>query len=716
MMFSWLLRTAGTASRLGTADCRDSRLSKRIILCNQIAFCMAFSCIPYFFVYRFLGAPAFGWEALFSAVAYFSIPLINRAGGIAYTRPMLIIVAGLAVTGSAIGLGKSTGVHLFLLPLGWVALVLFEWEERKSIAFGIGFSSLLLLAFEIFGSSQGLLLTPTQHNVRIIHFSVVFTTLVSQILVVLYFFQANRGTEAALAKAGEAALAADKAKSQFLANMSHEIRTPLNGILGMSSLLLKAELRNDQKDLVQAIQSSGLDLMAIISEILDLSKIEAGKMRLESIPFDPRATVEAVLRPFKHEARRKLLDLSVEIPPDLPALLMGDSTRLKQVLNNLLGNAVKFTQKGEVTLRVRSEKAAGPGRDVLLRFEVQDSGIGIPTASQDRIFQSFSQGEDASTRRFGGTGLGLFISRQIVELMGGKIGFTSRPGEGSLFKFEIPFKYAPPSKAAPAEASLNPATPASAPDLRLLIVEDHPLNQKVLAGFLSHFGCRIDAVGGGHEALQVFNVQPYDLVFMDCHMPGMDGFECTRSLRGIKHPAKRPIIIGVTADAMLGTREKCLEAGMDDVLTKPILSSELNHVLIRWLGVGMSMAPSEPAGKAEPSDWVDVGHLREMDEWIRTYDPAFWDRAVDQFRGSAQRLIASIREAGTEGKFSEAGESAHTLKGLCLMMGLSRLGETCKSLETGTAMENSDWLARIEILETLIEPSLLEMQKRIRRR
>jgi len=682
---------------------------------------MAFASLPYFFVYQFMGVPAFAWESLLAFVAYCSIPLINRSGGIVLTRPLLIIVAVLTLAGSAIGLGKSTGIHLFLLPLGWGALVLYEWEEKKSIAFGIAFSSVLLLAIEIFGTNHGLLLTPSPHNTRIIHFSVVLTTLVSQILVVLYFFQANRRTEAALAKAGEAALAADKAKSQFLANMSHEIRTPLNGILGMSSLLLKAELRNDQNELVQAIQSSGLDLMAIISEILDLSKIEAGKMRLERLPFEPREIVEAVLRPFRHEAKRKRLSLSAEMPSSLPARLLGDPNRLKQILNNLLGNAIKFTHKGGVTLRVRMEKpepekSPGTGNIVMARFEVQDTGIGIATASQDRIFQSFSQAEGTALQRFGGTGLGLFICKQIVEIMGGKIGFLSSPGEGSLFKFEIPFQVAaaaPASESALPETSPRPDELPSAPDLRMLIVEDHPLNQKVLAGFLSHFSCRIDAVGGGYEALRVFAAQPYDLVFMDCHMPGMDGFECTRSLRGMKDQAKRAIIIGVTADAMLGTKEKCLEAGMDDVLTKPILSAELNRMLNRWLGMGMGVTGLESHPAHDVSDWVDVGHLQGMDEWIQTYDPGFWDRAVEQFRDSAQRLIASIRQTRGEGRVHEAAESAHTLKGLCLMMGLSRLGETCKGLEAETSSEAAAWPEMIATLENLIEPSLVEMRKRI---
>jgi signal transduction histidine kinase/DNA-binding NarL/FixJ family response regulator len=721
-----LLKFVHWVSRIGVSKCPDPRRAKRIVLSNQIAFSVAFLCLPYFVIYQIIGMPVYSWLSLGNAAAYLLIPCMNAMGRFVLSRLLFVIIASIVIAASALGLGKGAGIHIFFLPLGWISLVLFEWEERKSITFGIVFSSLMLLAFEAFGPERGLGLPHSPDTIRLIHFCVLTTILISQIMVVLYFFQANRRAEAALTKAGEASESADKAKSQFLANMSHEIRTPLNGILGMSSLLLKAELRGDQKDLVQAIQSSGLDLMTIISEILDLSKIEAGKMRLEKIPFDPREAVEAILRPFKHEARRKALDFDAEIPEKLPARLIGDAVRLKQVLNNLLGNALKFTQSGGVTLKIRMEGVASGG--LRLHFEVRDTGIGIEDASQGRIFQSFAQAEETSSRRFGGTGLGLFISKQIVDMMGGTIGFSSRSGEGSMFHFEIPFGI--PAAEAETPSEVPEASAASAPDARLLIVEDHPLNRKVLAGFLAQFACKVDAVGGGQEALKVFGTQAYDLVFMDCHMPGMDGFECTRALRALDPLAplnqngKRPIIIGVTADAMLGTRERCLESGMDDVLTKPILSKELNRMLSRWLGITIGLPSSDgetapqtyhqPSPKSQKSEWVDVGHLREMDEWAKTYDPLFWDRAVDQFRDSAHRLIGEIRSARLEGRLHEAEEAAHTLKGLCLMMGLSRMGETCKSLEEGGEDgEDVDWSAQVASLETLIEPSLTEMKKRV---
>jgi CheY-like chemotaxis protein/HPt (histidine-containing phosphotransfer) domain-containing protein len=264
-------------------------------------------------------------------------------------------------------------------------------------------------------------------------------------------------------------------------------------------------------------------------------------------------------------------------------------------------------------------------------------------------------------------------------MMGGNIGFRARPG-GS----------------------------------RLLIVEDHPLNQKVLSGFLFQFGLKADTASGGREALKAFADEPYDLVFMDCHMPGMDGFECTRELRE-SVSGKRPVIIGVTADAMQGTREKCLKAGMDDVITKPILTDELQRALKRWLGA--AGPESAPVSYPLPdSDWVDVRHLREMNEWIRTYDPGFWDRAQEQFRNSANRLISTMRDAVASGRHREAAESAHALKGLCLMMGLTRMGDVCKSLELlGPQGAGAEWDAMFGDLAGFMEPSLAEMRKQVGR-
>ena len=714
-------------SHWGVSQSTDPRRAKRVLLSNRIAIASSIACLFYCFLYPLLGVPRMTLVMLPVLLGWGLIPWINRAGHIRFSRLLYNLISTLALLASTLALGTASGIHLFLIPSAWLVLILFDWEERKSMIGAVAIHFFMLIALEAAGPEHGLLYPLDAKHEKLLHFFVVITAQAMQIAVVLYFFVVNRKTESALAEAGEAAKSADKAKSQFLANMSHEIRTPLNGILGMSSLLLKSEMRDDQKDLVQTVQTSGLDLMGIVSEILDLSKIEAGKMRLERSPFHLENMLETTLRPFEHEARRKRLRLMMDMAPDIPARLVGDAMRLKQVLNNLIGNALKFTQTGAVVLRIRkapethgtgpvtgSGSGTAPGI-CALDFEVEDTGIGIPAQAQDGIFQSFTQGGQAEARRYGGTGLGLFICKQIVEMMGGTIGFRSTPGKSTVFHFTLPFPIAAgPEAAEPAwDADGGEDKPLAKTGSRLLIVEDHPLNQKVLCGFLAQFGLKADTSSGGQEALQLFSREPYEVVFMDCHMPGMDGFECTRALRQATKTGKRPTIIGVTADAMQGTREKCLEAGMDDVITKPILTEELQRALSRWLGTA---GPAKPkAASAMPrSPWVDVRHLRQMDEWIRAYDPGFWERAQEQFRQSAVRLIGSIREAGREGRTRETGESAHALKGLCLMMGLSRMGEVCRVLEDAAAKEAlGNWSVHAEELETFMEPSLMEMRKQI---
>jgi signal transduction histidine kinase len=540
MPFTFPPEAAMRIRRWGEGQSQDPRRAKRIGLANGIALIAIPTTVVYAGIYPLMGVPLLSAFSLLTGLGFAIVVLLNRWGFTWTSRFLLPLVANAGILVAVLSIGTNAGFQLFLLPFAWLVLIVFDWEERKSMVFGVGLTMALMLALEAFGPSKGLIYRLSESQDRFFHFFVVSTAQVVQVLVVLYFFLANRRTETALAEAGEAAKSADKAKSQFLANMSHEIRTPLNGILGMSSLLLKSDMRGDQKDLVQAVQSSGLDLMSIISEILDLSKIEAGRMRMEAAPFSVTALLEGVLRPFEHEARRKRLDLYLDISPGLPGRVVGDSARLKQVLNNLIGNALKFTAKGGVTIRLREEvpdagaavrddAGATPARNLV--FQIEDTGVGIPEEAQGRIFQSFTQADKSIARQYGGTGLGLFLCKQIVEMMGGKIGFRTRPGEGSTFHFTLPFPIASGSEDAvlprqERRSGSRVSGPAAA--ARLLIVEDHPLNQKVLCGFLAQFGLSADSASGGQEALRMFSAAPYDMVFMDCHMPGMDGFECTR--------------------------------------------------------------------------------------------------------------------------------------------------------------------------------------------
>lgn len=383
---------------------------------------------------------------------------------------------------------------------------------------------------------------------------------------------ALKQTQQALIKAKEASEVANVAKSQFLANMSHEIRTPIHGIMGFLELLSLTPLDEPQKDFLSGARSSSDVLLHIINDILDISKIEAGKYTLEHLEFSLPAIVKNALSVIKPRSIEKKLRLTTDISSDIPEVVLGDPTRLEQVLNNLLGNAVKFTQQGEITVSLKLKKKSS--NHAFIQFEVKDTGIGIPADSLEQLFNPFTQADGSTTRKYGGTGLGLAISKELVTLMGGEMGVTSTPGEGSVFWFtvnlEIPQKI-PLLTAAPLgkEAAFTLAD-AYTVYPRLLIVDDHPMNRKILSKLLEKRNIPCDVVTNGKEALTACLEKEYDIVFMDCQMPVMDGYESTAQIRQAEKMKRHTVIIAMTANAMAGDREKCLAAGMDDYISKPI--------------------------------------------------------------------------------------------------------------------------------------------------
>ncbi|HYU31168.1 MAG TPA: ATP-binding protein [Thermoanaerobaculia bacterium] len=490
--------------------------------------------------------------------------------------------------------------------------------------------------------------------------------------------------------AKEAAERADLAKTEFLANMSHEIRTPLAGVIGLADLLLKSGLEGRQRDYAALVQSAGESLLRLIDDILDFSKIEAGKLVLEQTPYELRSQMREICDLLRFRAHEKGIPLGLTVADAVPDWVDGDPARLRQVLLNLIGNAIKFTATGRVDLEVIHEDVAGVDLTV---FQVRDTGIGISPEERDRIFWPFSQADSSTSRRFGGTGLGLAISRRIVEQMGGEIDFESTPGEGSVFRFRLPLAATVPPADAGTPRAVRPAQHGR--PRHILVAEDHPINQLVAVRQLEAFGYEVTAVSNGREALAVLGESSYDLILLDCQMPEMDGYETARRLRA-RTAGRNPRlpIVALTAHALKEDLDRCLEAGMDDYITKPFHPDTLRRTVERWLSGGGTAAPPPvvppPAGGDEPH--LDVSRLAGLRELGRLGGSDVLRDVIARFR--EQPLLAALRQALEERDRKELALHAHTLKGTSSVLGAVRLARLCGELERMAPEAGHDACAR----------------------
>lgn len=475
-------------------------------------------------------------------------------------------------------------------------------------------------------------------------------------------------SERALSLAHQQAEAARLAKTEFLANISHEVRTPLSGIIGMTSLLRTTELDAEQADYVATVEASGSTLLNLINDLLDISRLEAGRIALDEQMFELMPCVTHTVNLARPMAREKGLALDLDIAEGVPAFVLGDELRLSQVLSNLVTNALKFTEQGRVLVKV---SPCGYEDDrIRLRFAVHDTGIGIPEDKREVLFERFTQVDTSTTRRYGGAGLGLAISQHLVNAMGGRIELQSREGEGSCFSFALSLRR--PEEAAVAAATAEDLSRdigqpmPQLPALRILVAEDNAVNREVALGLLAKLGHRADVVGNGADAVAALEQHNYDMIFMDVHMPVLDGLMATREILSRWPQGRRPVIIAMTADAMNGDRERCLSAGMQDYVSKPVSMKNLSAMLSRW---------ASPAQEAEVAATID----RELFE---AYGAELMRELLQAFTDTVPARIEAVKQHFAAGEAHALADEAHALKGAGLNLGAHRFAEVCRELES----------------------------------
>ncbi len=493
--------------------------------------------------------------------------------------------------------------------------------------------------------------------------------------------------EEALRQAKDAAEAANNAKTQFLANISHELRTPMNAILGMIDLALPRQADTDAIDFLTTAKTSADLLLTLLNDLLDSAKVEAGRLELEASPFSLRRVLDHTTQVLAVRASEKGIAFSCHLAPDVPDGLVGDQVRLRQILLNLVGNGIKFTESGQVVVRIglSTEAAGGDGRgtrvpeeeDVTLEFAVEDTGIGISSEDLDRIFHPFTQADSSTSRLFGGTGLGLAICATLVRLMGGRIWVESEPGRGSTFYFTVRL---PVARELPQEMAVSETLASLSTPLRVLLVEDNPANQKLAAFILNDRGHTVDVAANGHEGIRYVEENKYDAILMDLQMPGVDGLAATKAIRAMEGDGAHVPIIAMTAHAMKGDRERCLAAGMDGYLSKPIDSDEM-IVLVEGLATGAVTSASTQLGTRPGSIRVAMVFDYALALKRCFKNPDMLRDMIQYFFHEVDSVFPEMRAALASSELIEVGKLGHRLKGTLVYLGAEVAKEAAVRVE-----------------------------------